>query len=185
MEGTVQIRIAGTQDAELVADISRRTFYDSFAADNTKEDMDHFMDKQFSREQLMAEVGAPGMTFLLASLDGETVGYACLRDRTILADGTDLTPPGLPAGSYIEIARIYAEKAAIGKGVGRALLQACLEMAVEKGREWVWLGVWEHNSRAIRFYSKWGFGKFGEHPFVLGSDRQTDWLMKIRVPRLK
>jgi len=186
MGNTIQIKLAGTGDAALIADLSRRTFYDSFAAANTKEDMDHFMNEQFSREQLMAQVGAPGMTFLLAWFEdaspGEPVGYACLRDPLALPDGTADIPPELPAGRQIEIARIYAEQHTIGKGVGKALMQRCLELAAEKGREWAWLGVWEHNARAIAFYKSRGFEKFSEHSFLLGHDRQTDWLMKIPVP---
>jgi ribosomal protein S18 acetylase RimI-like enzyme len=163
-------RLAGRGDAEQIADLSRRTFYDSFAAQNTKENMDQFLNEQFTREKLLAEVGDPGSTFLLAYLEGELAGYARLREGH--------QPRELGDINAIEIARIYAEQNAIGKGVGKHLMQHCLEIAREKGKEWIWLGVWEHNRRAIEFYMKWGFEKFGEHIFVVGSDPQTDWKMK-------
>jgi len=173
MESTVQIRLATAEDAALVADMSRRTFYDSFASQNTPEDIAEYMDKQFSRESLMAEVGMPGNTFLLAYLQRQPVGYVRLLEHD--------PPPDIGDGPAIEIVRIYAEQSAIGKGVGAALMSASLDLAREKEKKWIWLGVWEHNHRAIAFYTKWGFEKFGDHPFILGSDVQTDWWMRRRL----
>lgn len=167
---TISIRLATPADAVLIADLSRQTFYDSFAADNTPENMEKFMNEQFTREKLMAEVMDPAAIFLLATIAGEIAGYARLREGP--------NPPGLGDRPALEIARIYAATQAIGKGVGSALMQHCLQMAREKEKELVWLGVWEHNQRAIAFYTKWGFSKFGEHVFVVGDDPQTDWLMK-------
>jgi ribosomal protein S18 acetylase RimI-like enzyme len=165
--------LASTEDAALVADMSRRTFYDSFAAQNTPEDIALYMDKQFTRESLMAEVGMPGNIFLLAYLEGQPAGYARLLEHEL--------PQGAGEGPAIEIVRIYAERSAIGKGVGKALMQYAIDLGREKGKKWIWLGVWEHNHRAIAFYTKWGFEKFGDHPFILGSDVQTDWWMKRKL----
>jgi GNAT superfamily N-acetyltransferase len=173
MTPLVQIRQARAEDAALIADMSRRTFYDAFADQNTPEDIAQYMDTQFSRESLMAEVGMPGNIFLLAYLDGQPVGYARLLEHE--------APPGMGEGPAAEIVRIYAEQSAIGKGVGKSLMQYALDLAREKGKNWVWLGVWEHNHRAIAFYTKWGFEKFGDHPFILGSDKQTDWWMRRKL----
>lgn len=170
---TIDIRIATAADAELIASMSRRTFYDSFAADNTKENMDKFMTEKFSMELLMAEVGAPGNIFLLAYVGNEPAGYVRLRENN--------NPPELEGLSTIEIARIYSEKQTIGKGIGSALMKRSLEIAKELGKQWVWLGVWEHNKRAIDFYTRWGFEKFSDHEFIVGDDVQTDWLMKVLV----
>ena len=170
---SIEIRLAGAADAALLADMSRRTFYDSFAAQNTPENIKQYMDTQFTREELMAEVGQPGNIFLLAYVDGQPMGYARLLEHT--------PPPELGGGPAMEIVRIYAEQAAIGKGVGRALMQYALDLGREKSKKWLWLGVWEHNHRAIAFYTKWGFEKFGDHPFVVGSDVQTDWWMRRRL----
>jgi diamine N-acetyltransferase len=167
------IRIATAQDAALIADMSRQTFYDSFATQNTKEDMDKFMNEQFTRDMLIKEVGAPNNIFLLAYNDTGAVGYVRLREQNI--------PPGLDTDNALEIARIYAVQSAIGKGVGKALMQACLSIAAEKKKEVVWLGVWEKNQRAIDFYTKYGFEKFSDHVFMLGDDPQADWLMKKKI----
>jgi diamine N-acetyltransferase len=167
---TITIRVATRADAELIADLSRLTFYESFVKDNTKEDMDKFMNEQFTRPALIAEVGAPGNIFLLAHRMGEVAGYARLRE--------DNNPPELTGQQTIEIARIYATQQMIGKGIGNALMEKSLQIARERNKKIVWLGVWEHNQRAIEFYTKHGFRKFSEHPFTLGNDVQTDWLMK-------
>ncbi|MBL7740352.1 MAG: GNAT family N-acetyltransferase [Chitinophagaceae bacterium] len=164
------IREAIAAEAELIADMSRQTFYESFASQNAPEDMDQFMNNVFTREALMKEVGAPGNIFLLAFLNEEAVGYVRMRDG--------MKHHEFANRSSIEIARIYTLQHSIGKGAGSALMQKCLEIAKEMNRQVIWLGVWEHNHQAIRFYTKWGFEKFSEHDFVLGSDVQRDWLMK-------
>lgn len=166
----ISIKEATTGDAGLIADLSRQTFYDSFAADNTPENIDKFMNEQFTREKLMEEVGAPGNTFLLAYVGDEVVAYTRLRETA--------SPLLMENGPAIEIARIYAKQNSIGKGVGSALMQQCMEIARQKNARVIWLGVWEKNYKAIAFYTKWGFEKFGDHVFMLGNDAQTDWLMK-------
>ncbi|HEY8971745.1 MAG TPA: GNAT family N-acetyltransferase [Puia sp.] len=173
MTSQVEIRQATVEDAAMIADMSRKTFYDSFAHQNTPEDIALYMDKQFTRESLIAEVGAPGNTFLVAWLDGQPVGYVRLLEHA--------PPPGMGEGPAIEIVRLYAEQSVIGKGIGRALMQSSIDLARGKGIHWIWLGVWEHNHRAIAFYTKWGFEKFGDHPFILGTDKQTDWWMKRKL----
>ena len=164
------IREATQEDAVLIADLSQQTFYDTFAADNTEEDMDLFLNKQFTKGRLMLEVGAPGNTFLLAYYGEEIAGYAKLREGK--------TPKSLGTKNALEIARLYAVTSMIGKGIGKALMQACIDIGRQREREVIWLGVWEKNTRAIAFYQKWGFEKFDEWDFLLGNDVQRDWLMK-------
>jgi ribosomal protein S18 acetylase RimI-like enzyme len=161
----IRIRQATKSHAALIADLSRQTFYETFAAQNRREDMELFLREQFTHDTLMAEVGATGNTFLIAYAANEPVGYARLR-----ATGTNTTD--------IEIARLYATAAVIGRGVGKALMQACLDVAKEENKKTVWLGVWEKNARAITFYTAWGFEKVGEQDFRLGNDVQRDWIMQ-------
>jgi len=170
----IRISVAGVSEAPLIADMSRRTFYDTFAAYNTAENMQQFLDVQFTRQQLMAEVDDPRNTFLLAWVDGVPAGYARLYD------GQEL-PRELAGSSAIEISRIYCEQGMIGKGVGKVLMEACLDVGRRKGKEWIWLCVWEQNQRAIAFYEKKGFERFGQHIFLLGQDLQNDWSMKKKL----
>ncbi len=165
-----EIRIAQAADAALIADLSRRTFYDAFAKDNTQANMAKFFDQVFTREKLMEEVGQPESTFLVAYRGQVAVGYARLRE----------SEPPLELGDVraIEIARIYVEQAQIGQGIGKELMEYCLHLARERLYEVIWLGVWEHNRAAHAFYGRCGFERFGEHLFMLGDDPQTDWLMK-------
>ncbi len=166
----ITVRIATKKNATLIADMSRQTFYDTFASYNTKEDMDKFMSEQFTRESIIQEVGAESNIFLLAYDEEQPVGYARIRENN--------NPPSLGTSNAIELARIYATANSIGKGIGKVLMQKCIEIAKAGNRECVWLGVWEKNQRAIDFYKKWGFEKFADHDFILGNDVQKDWLMK-------
>lgn len=166
----ITVREATVEDAEVIAELSRETFYETFVVDNSKEDMDKFMNEQFTKEALMAEVGAAGNIFLLAYSGDEVAGYVRLREK----DAESLT-------NSIEIARLYAASNMIGKGVGKALMKACITTAKSRNKQTIWLGVWEKNQRAINFYKAFGFEKFAEHEFLLGNDLQTDWLMKRQI----
>lgn len=169
----IVIREAIIEDAKLIADISHQTFYETFAAHNSPQDMEKFLNFQFTKGKLMLEVGVRGNTFLLAYDKKEVAGYVKLRDEKV--------PLSLGSLNALEVARIYATTNRIGKGVGSALMQASIDMAARKKKQWLWLGVWEKNQRAIDFYTKWGFEKFDETDFLLGDDLQNDWLMKKRI----
>ncbi|GAA4344841.1 GNAT family N-acetyltransferase [Flaviaesturariibacter amylovorans] len=170
---TYTLRTATAADAALVADISRQTFYDTFANDNKPEDMALFLDEQFTKGRLMLEVGRPEHHFVLAYDGPEVAGYVKLREGR--------TPATLGSTSALEIARLYACASYIGKGAGKVLMAESLRVAAERGKEWVWLGVWAQNQRAIDFYTAWGFEKFDECDFLLGTDVQRDWLMRRKV----
>ncbi len=168
----IKIKIATPEDAELIAGISRETFYDTYAAYNTKEDMDKFLSEQFTKEQLIAQVHDPENLFLLAYENNEPAGYVFLKAGS---------PPGLTAANALEIKRFYACTSFIGKGVGKALMQASIDHAKKENRESVWLIVWKQNFRAIKFYEAFGFAKIGEQEFILGNDVQNDWVMQLEV----
>jgi ribosomal protein S18 acetylase RimI-like enzyme len=119
------------------------------------------------------EVGNIENIFLLAYYGDELAGYAKLREAK--------QPEKLNNVNALEIARIYAVANMIGKGVGNLLMQTSISIAKEKGKEVIWLGVWQKNIRAIDFYIKWGFEKFDVSDFLLGNDVQYDWLMKKNI----
>lgn len=171
----VAIRRATPVDSGLLAEIGARAFFDSFAADNTPENMAAYLAASFSPDKQAAELADPRGLFLIAEVDGplRAAGYARLREGP---------PPGIRSGQRpIEIVRFYALKEWIGQGVGAALMLACLAEAERRGCDAIWLDVWEHNPRAIAFYRRWGFAEVGAQAFQLGDDRQTDILLQRPV----
>ena len=168
-----QIRKAGANDINLIANLSRQTFYDSFHEQNTADDMAMFLEKNFNDHAIAKEVIDPENIFLIIEDDNLLLGYAKLSIKNKQYDSTEF--------KYLEISRIYCIKGAIGKGVGKALMLECIKIATSLSMNCIWLGVWEHNARAIEFYKKFGFTKFDEHVFMLGTDSQNDWLMKKNI----
>lgn len=146
------------------------TFFDTFAKDNTPEDMAQHLAETFSPELQTRELLDPGLLHLVAEVDHASAGFARLHwghRPAFLQEATQA----------IEIQRFYARQSFLGAGVGAALMAFILDLAKARGFDCVWLGVWEHNHRAQAFYRKWGFVECGEHPFVLGKDVQRDVLM--------
>lgn len=174
-ETQVTIRFATESDAALIADLSRATFQETFAPYNTEKNMELFLKEQFTRPRLMKEVGLSENTFLLAYHNQNISGYVKLRQGEV--------PKPLKGKKALEIARIYVVKEYIGKGVGKELMQASFDIAHERNLEVIWLAVWEKNTRAFDFYSRWGFENFGSQIFLLGLDLQKDWLMKKELTR--
>src|SRR5215471_12413805 len=123
----ISIRLATSNDAEIIADLSRQTFYESFALQNTASNMEKFMSEQFTREKLIQEVSEPWLIFFLAFMDDEPVGYVKLRDGAV--------PSELVGHSCIEIARIYSVQPMIGKGVGKKLMQISLDTARQRKKQ--------------------------------------------------
>lgn len=166
----VKIEQVGEQDLPVLIAISRETFADTFGKDNSPEDMAKFLDESYNEEKLGAEMANPGSSFYFLKVDGEVAGY--LKLDVDDAQSEEVDPNGL------EIERIYLRKSFQHRGLGKQLF----EFAEEKGQEWgksvLWLGVWEHNENAKNFYASRGLTRFSEHVFVLGDDRQTDFLLK-------
>lgn len=167
------IREATVNDAVLIADISHETFYETFAPSNTKENIEKFLNYQFTKGKLITEVGMPDNTFFLAYNGKQIAGYVKLRDASV--------PAQLRNMNALEIARIYSVTSMIGKGVGKLLMETSIQFARQQQKEVVWLGVWEKNYRAIEFYTKWGFTIFSETDFLLGDDIQKDYLMLKKI----
>lgn len=168
-EPIISIRIAAAQDAELLAELGARTFAHTFARDNAPEDMAAYLAAAFGPALQAAELADPDTTFLIAEVGRETVGYARLVRSP--------APECIPAGRPIELRRIYAAEAWLGRRVGAALMRACLAEAERQQCSVIWLDVWERNARAIAFYQQWRFVQVGAQDFVLGSDVQRDLLM--------
>lgn len=166
----IAIRRADAGDARLLAELGARTFRETFAADNRPEDMDAYVGSAFSVERTAAELSDPRSVWLVAELDGRAAGYAKLY--------AGRAHEAVEGPRPVELARLYAAREWLGRGVGAALMGACLEEARRGGHGAIWLGVWERNARARAFYRKWDFRDAGTQTFHLGSDAQTDVVMQ-------
>lgn len=163
-------RIATSRDAATIAELGARTFITAFGPQNDARDIEAYVSAAFSEKAQSAELSDPANTILIAEgEDGAAAGYAQLRFAP--------APPFVDAEYAVELVRIYADRP--GGGVGSALMAACLDIAKSEDADTVWLGVWEHNPRAISFYERWGFRVVGTQGFVLGTDHQTDLVMSL------
>ena len=169
----LKIKVATIVDAQQIAKISKQTFYEAFSDQNTKTDMDLFLAANFNIQDTQQEIAEKSNTFYLVYTNNKLCGYA----KVIEKDNCD----EFPNTKTLRISRIYVLNTFIGQGIGKALMQQCLDFAMKLGKTIIWLGVWENNLAAITFYQKWGFEKVGTEIFVLGNDPQTDWLMKKQL----
>lgn len=163
------IREAELSDARQLARLAERTFRATFAAVNTAEDMEAHCRSSYGEAIQAAEITDPKRMTLLCEMEGDLVGFAQLR--------WGRGPACVVSAAAGEIQRLYVADAWHGRGIAQALMNACIDEVRRRGADLVWLGVWEHNPRAIAFYTKFGFVKVGEQVFQLGSDAQRDLVM--------
>ena len=154
-----------------LADLGRQTFHETFAATNEPDDMAAYLAATFSPEKQSAELSDLNTIFLLAQAQQEVVGYAKLHVGSALE-------PNKSTEKRLEIERLYVRAEWIGTGLGALLMRRALEEAKAQACRAVVLGVWEHNERALAFYQRFGFRKIGQHEFVLGTDVQTDLVLR-------
>ena len=169
----ISIIKAELHDIEKLQKIGRQTFFETFSESNSEENMQKYLDEGFSIEKLTTELTDTNAEFYFAILDEEVIGYLKLNfvdSQTELKDNKAL-----------EIERIYVSKEFHGKSVGQLLYDKVIEVAKQKNVNYVWLGVWEENPRAISFYKKNGFVEFDKHIFKLGNDEQIDIMMKLNL----
>ncbi|TSJ47982.1 GNAT family N-acetyltransferase [Fluviicola chungangensis] len=169
----MDIRKATGQDVEELAAIGKQTFAETFSSQNSEENMNAYLESGFSIQKLEAELADPDTDFYFAELNGKTIGY--------LKVNTGNSQTELKDKNALEIERIYVLKKFHGKKVGQILFEKAIELASEKNLEYVWLGVWEQNPRAIRFYEKNGLEAFDKHIFKLGNDEQIDIMMRRKI----
>lgn len=169
----LQLHPCTLQDLDRLRELALSTFVVAFAEANDPEDFKAYVDRAFSGEQLAAELDTPGTRYFFALLEGQLAGYCKLN--------TGAAQSELKEADGLEIERIYIAPEFQGRGLGGKLLQQILDLARSEERSYVWLGVWEHNPRAIRFYERHGFVTFGKHPYYIGRDRQEDWMMRLEL----
>lgn len=169
----IDIQKVTLSDIAQLQKIGRQTFSETFSEANSEENMKNYLEEGFSIEKLTNEINNKNSEFYFATFNNEIIGYLKLNfgdSQTELKDHKAL-----------EIERIYVSKEFHGKKVGQFLYDKAIQIAKQKNAEYVWLGVWEENLRAISFYKKNGFVEFDQHIFKLGNDEQTDIMMKLKL----
>lgn len=169
----IHIQKVTISEVDQLQKIGKQTFYETFSASNTEANMTQYLQDGFSINKLTSELNDPHTEFYFATLDGTIIGYLKLnfgQSQTELQDEKAL-----------EIERIYVAQAFHGKQVGQVLYDKAVQVAKHKKADYIWLGVWEQNPRAIQFYKKNGFVEFDKHIFQLGNDKQTDIMMKLKL----
>lgn len=164
------IKRSGIEAVTLLQQLGKTTFYETFAESNDEETIQSYLEKSFSAEKIERELSNPDSYFFIAYEQDTPVGYLKLN--------TGEAQTELQGDSVLEIERIYVLKDFHGKKVGQVLFEKSLDIAKQLNKEFIWLGVWEQNTKAVRFYEKNGFVAFDTHIFKMGDEEQTDILMK-------
>lgn len=174
--GSCTIRPVDRSEVQSLAELGRRTFVATFASGNAPDNLTAYVERAFGIDRMATELAAPDCHFFFAEVEGELAGYLKINTGDAQTERID--------GETLEVERIYVDQRQQGRGVGKALLDFSLEEGRRRGCDAIWLGVWENNAKAIAFYDRQGFVPFGKHDFVIGTDVQTDVLMRrpLRSP---
>jgi ribosomal protein S18 acetylase RimI-like enzyme len=167
----LEIRSCSTADLQALRDIGMATFRAAFETQNNPEDFLSYLEKAFSPEQLTSELQHPHMQFYFVFQGTEIIGYFKLN--------TDSGQSEPEAEDAAELERFYVLPEHIGGGLGSQMMQHIVDLVKSWNKSYLWLGVWEMNRDAIRFYERHGFVKYNEHPYYVGNDCQTDWMMRL------
>ena len=163
------IRPAVLADAGLLADLGIRTFRETFESIVSPANLQVFLDSAYGEALQLAELSDPSRPALVLELDGRPVGFAQLR--------LGHREPCVTGACPVELQRIYVLSEAQGSRCGAALMAASLELSRGWGADQVWLGVWEHNAKALTFYARWGFREAGDHHFTIGDQVDRDLIL--------
>ncbi|MGO1787256.1 MAG: GNAT family N-acetyltransferase [Sphingobacterium sp.] len=169
----ITIQKVTLNDIEQLQEIGKETFLETFSTSNTQENMEKYLAEGFSLKKLSDELTNENSEFYFASSENSVIGYLKINFGASQTERQD--------EKNLEIERIYVLKEFYGKKVGQMLYEKAIEVAKQKSLAWVWLGVWEENPRAIRFYEKNGFVEFDKHIFTLGDEEQTDLMMRLKL----
>jgi len=167
------LQTASIKDAVHIADFARQTFETAFGPDNDPDDMRAYLDACFTTRQINNELKNPEVRYLLAYTDNLMAGYVKLETGP---------PPDYDATlKPVQLSRIYVASHLLGQGLGTQLMRLTLQECRRLGYESVWLGVWDQNLRAHKFYERCGYKKIGKKSFILGSDKQVDTVYLFHI----
>ncbi len=164
------LKLCTHEDFDVLRELSIRTYYEAFAHLNAPENMAAYLEEAFNVDKLTEELSESDSAFFFLYADDHLAGYLKLNEAP---SQTDINDP-----ASLEIERIYVASKFQGEGLGNYLMEQALTIAIKGKKKYIWLGVWEKNENAIRFYKKNGFYKAGTHTFVMGEDIQTDYIMR-------
>jgi ribosomal protein S18 acetylase RimI-like enzyme len=166
----IEITKVKPSDLTTLINISKQTFYDAFLNLNDPVDIEAYASSAFNSDKILAELKNSFSAFYFAMLDKQAVGYIKINYSSAQTE--------FRHENAVEIERIYVIAEQQGNKIGNQLLDFAINLANESKLVYIWLGVWDKNVNAIRFYERNGFIIFDSHPFTLGTDLQTDLLMK-------
>ena len=169
----LQIRKATLSDLPLIEMISVQTFTETFAAVNTSANLANYITSNLNKEILTEELQNEQSSFYLAFENNTITGYLKVNWGTAQTESLQ--------GDSLEIQRIYVLEDFKGKNIGQLLLMEAIAIAKSKELEYIWLGVWKNNHRALAFYKKNNFITFDTHTFTMGEEVQTDLLLKLQL----
>ncbi len=175
MTTAFKLRRLDVRDLETLRDIAEETFLDTFAAQNAPENIATYVAAAFSIDRVASELTNTDSQFFFIETGADLAGYLKLNT------GAAQTEQTLP--NALEIERIYVRRGHQGTGLGKALMQHAIERAIAANVDWLWLGVWDQNEKAIAFYRSSGFTEFDQHDFYMGRDLQRDIMMKRPINR--
>jgi len=167
----LSFKICGLKDLDILLKISRDTFIVAFEKNNDPKDFQDYISKAFKKETIRAELLNPNSTFYLVYSEETLVGYFKLNEKDAQNEQFET--------ASMELERIYVLEAFQGKHIGKQVLLKAIELAKAKHLHFLWLGVWQENTNAVRFYERHNFKIFSEHPYYIGKDKQMDWLMRL------
>ncbi len=159
---------------EKLVKISRETFIDAFEKVNDPQDFTAYVDNAFEHIKLAEELKNKNSSYYFVYANDELAGYFKLNEYEAQSE--------IKTKEAIELERIYVLKKFQGRKIGVWMLDEIKKLASKMEKTYLWLGVWEQNTRAIKLYEVNGFSKFGNHPYYIGKDKQTDWLMRYDIP---
>ena len=169
----INVRNAGPADVDLLVELGKLSFYEAFSEKTAPEDMAEHLQTAFKIEDIKAQLNTDQSIFIILEIDASAAGYAYLQP--------DTPPDCVKDPDTIQLVRLYLRRNYYGRNVGNTLMKACLEKALSRGFQSVWLSSWELNHRANAFYKKWEFEIVGRAKFKVGSDIQDDFIFVRKI----
>jgi diamine N-acetyltransferase len=167
------IRRAGDAEARVLSVLATVTFYEAYFEQDTPIDIANYIADSFAPEQIAAELADPAVEFYIAYRAEKAVGYIKLI-RGTEAEGID-------TATSLELKRIYVVERFWRQGVGDELLKFAVARTRGLGFEYLWLGVWQENARALGFYAKYGFERVGTITFPYGDSVGINDVLRLKV----